>query len=228
MGENRRDVAGDKALLAVTADHQRYVLASADKPADLALVHDDDRVGAIELAKRRPDRVGQIALVRLLDEMRDRLGVGLRRQRVAARLQAVAELAEVLDDPVVDDRDRPGAILVGMGVEIVGFAVGRPAGVGKADRSVRRPIRDGGLKIGELARLLLDEQLAVLVDQGDPGRIVATVLEPLEALDQDRAGFPGSRIPDDSTHVAGLLRVPRQRPSGLDRVPAPPRRRPSV
>ena len=56
------------------------------------LVHDDERVGAVELAERRPDGVGEVALVGLLDEVGDRLGVGLGRQRVAARLEPVAEL----------------------------------------------------------------------------------------------------------------------------------------
>ena len=115
----------------------------------------------------------------------------------------------------------------GMGVQVVRPAVGRPAGVGEADRGVRRPIGDRGLEVGELAGLLLDEQVAGLVDEGDPGRVVAAVLEPLEPLDQDRARLAGPGVADDSAHVAVLLRVPRQRPPGLvpsrraaDRAPA--------
>ena len=218
VGEDRRDVARDEALLAVQPDDERHVLAGADEPADLALVHDDERVGALELAERGADGVGEVALVGLLDEVGDRLGVGLGGERVAARLEPVAELAEVLDDPVVDDRDVAGAVLVGMGVQVVRPAVGRPAGVGEADRGVRRPVGDRGLEVRELAGLLLDEQVAVLVDEGDPGRVVAAVLEPLEALDQDRPRLPGPGVADDAAHVAVLLRVPRQRPPGLGPV----------
>ena len=136
-------------------------------------MHHDERVRAFELAEGRPNRVGEVALVGLLDEVGDGLGVGLRGQRVAALDEPVAELAEVLDDPVVDDRDVAGAVLVGMGVQVVRPAVGRPAGVGEADRGVRRPVGDGGRQVRELAGLLLDEQVAVLVDEGDPGRVVA-------------------------------------------------------
>jgi hypothetical protein len=91
----------------------------------------------MDLAERAPDGVREVALIALLDEMGERLGVGLRRQAVAARLEAVAQLAEVLDDAVVDDRDLAGAVLVGMRVEVVGPAVGRPARVREADRGVR-------------------------------------------------------------------------------------------
>ena len=56
VGEDRRDVAGDEALLAVQAHDERHVLAGADEPADLAAVHDDERVGAVELAERRRGR----------------------------------------------------------------------------------------------------------------------------------------------------------------------------
>ena len=69
------------------ADDERHVLARADQPVRFAAMHDDERVGPLELAQRRPDGVGQIALVRLLDEMGDRLGVGLGREGVAARLE---------------------------------------------------------------------------------------------------------------------------------------------
>ncbi len=72
VGEDRRDVARDEALLAVQPDDERHVLAGADEPADLALVHDDERVGPLELAERGPDGVGEVALVGLLDEMGDR------------------------------------------------------------------------------------------------------------------------------------------------------------
>ena len=204
VGEDRRDVAGDEALFAVPPDDQRHVLACPDEPADLALVHHDDRVRALELAEGGPDRVGQVALVlvRLFDEMGDRLGVGLRRQRVAARLESVAQLAEVLDDPVVDDRDVAGAVLVGVGVQVVRPAVGRPAGVSEADRGVRRPVGDRGRQVRQLAGLLLDEQVAVLVDEGDPGRVIPAVLEPLQPFDENRARLAGTRVADDAAHVS--------------------------
>ena len=222
VSQDGRDVAGDEALLAVQADDERDVLARPDEPAQLALVHDDEGVGALELAQGGADGIAEVALVGLLDEVGDRLGVGLGRQRVAARLQPIPQLREVLDDPVVDHRDRAGAVLMGVGVEVVRSAVGRPASVGQPDRGVRRPVGDRGLEVRQLAGLLLDEEVAFLVDEGDPGRVVPAILEPLEAFDQDRARLAWPGIADDTAHVAVVLRVPRQRPSGLvrDRRPS--------
>ncbi len=137
------------------------------------------------------------------------------RQRVATFLQPVAELAEVLDDPVVDDGDVAGAVLVGVGVEVVRSSVGRPAGMGQADRGMRCPLGDRGLEVGQLAGPLLDEQVAPVVDQGDPRRIVAAVLQAPEALDQDRPRLAGSRIADDAAHgVTPSARAGRLVPAG--------------
>ena len=209
VGEDRGHVRGEEALAVAEADDERHVLARADEPVALADVHDDD-------ARRRP-RAGaarartasaRSPCVGLLDEVGDRLGVGLGGQRVAARLEPVAQLAEVLDDPVVDDRDLAGAVLVGMGVEVVRPAVGRPARVGEADRGVRRPVGDRRLEVGQLAGPLLDEQVARVVDEGDAGRVVAAVLEALEPFDQDRARLPGPGVADDAAHGVCLSLVP--------------------
>ena len=167
VGEDRRHVRGEEALPVAQTDDERHVLAGADQPVALADVHDHDRVGALELPQGVADGVGEVALVGLLDEVGDRLGVGLGGQRVAARLEAVAQLAEVLDDPVVDDRDLAGAVAVGMGVEVVRAAVRRPARVGEADRGVRGPVGDGRLEVDQLAGPLLDEQVTRVIDEGD-------------------------------------------------------------
>ena len=110
VGQDRRDVRGQEALAVAEADDERHVLAGADQPVALARVHDRDRVGALELPERVPDGVGEVALVGLLDQVGDGLGVGLRGQAMAARLEPVAQVAEVLDDPVVDDRDLARAV----------------------------------------------------------------------------------------------------------------------
>jgi hypothetical protein len=163
-------------------------------------VHHDERVRPFEPPERVAHRDGEIALVGLLDEVGDRLGVGLGGQRVAARLESVSELAEVLDDPVVDDRDLARAVAVRVGVEVVRPAVRRPAGVCQADRGVWGPVGDRGLQVRELPGALLDEQVAGIVDEGDPGRVVPAVLEPLEPFDEDRAGLPRSGLADDAAH----------------------------
>ena len=201
VGEDRRDVGGEKGLAVAETDDERHVLAGADQPVALADVHDREGVRTLELAEGVTDGIGEVALVRLLDEVGDRLRVGLRGEDVAARLESVAQLAEVLDDPVVDDRDGARAVAMRMGVQVVRPAVRRPAGVGQPDRGVGRAIGEGGLEVDQLARPLLDEQVAGVVDEGDPGRIVAAVLEPLEPLDEDGARLPRTRVADDAAHT---------------------------
>ena len=65
--------------------------------------------------------------------MRDDLGVGLRCEHNPGSGELVAELGEILDDPVVDDGD--GAVLAHMGVrvDVCRTAVSRPAGVANTD-----------------------------------------------------------------------------------------------
>ena len=207
VGKDRGDVARDEALLAVQADHERHVLARPDEAADLAPVHHHQRVRALGAPKGGADRIGEVAPVGLLHEMGDGLRVRLGRERVAAGLEPVPELLEVLDDPVVDHRDVARAVLVRVGVEVVGAPVGRPSRVRKAERGVGRPVRERRLQVGELAGPLLDEHLARLVHEGDPGGVVAAVLEAPQALDEDGASLAGTRVADDSAHV--LWRISR-------------------
>ncbi len=64
-----------------------------------------------------------------LDEVGDGLGVGLGDEHVVVGLEAGAQVGEVLDDPVVHQRDPVGVAGVRVGVDVVGRAVGGPAGV---------------------------------------------------------------------------------------------------
>ena len=157
--------------------------------------------------------VREVARVGLLDQVGDGLGIGLGRERVAALLEPVAQLAEVLDDPVVDDRDLARAVLVGMGIEVVRPAVGGPARVGESDGGVRRAIGDGRLEVREFPGALLHEQIARIVDQRDAGRIVASVFEAPQPFDEDRPRLAGTRIADDAAHWGQALRSAGRRGS---------------
>ncbi len=102
---------------------------------------------AAEVGKGGADRVGQVAVVVLFDQVRDDLGVGLRGEDVAFFSQLGAKLRVVLDDAVEDDVDRVRAVAVWMGVLLGDAAVRGPAGVGEADRRGRRSDRDAAVAI---------------------------------------------------------------------------------
>ena len=206
VGQDRRHVGGDERLVVSQPHHERHVLACPDEAIRLAAVHDGHRVRAFHASQRGPHGIREVARIRLLDEVRQRLGVGLGGEHVAPRLQPVAQLAEVLDDPVVDDGDRAGAVHVRVGVEVVRASVGCPAGMREADAGVRRPVEEGRAEVGELARPLLDEELARLGDQRDPRRVVAAILQAPKPFEEDRAGRPRTRVTDDAAHAVECLR----------------------
>ena len=145
----------------------------------MVVVDDDEREMPFELAVRAPDRLGEVALVVALDQMRDGLGVGLGSERVAVGQQAVAELAVVLDDPVQDDREL-GAVTAGqrMCVRLRDAAVRRPARMAEPVGR-RRPVRARGLlqvlEVPDGADVLQ----SALLTECDPRRVIAAVLEAL-------------------------------------------------
>ena len=83
--------------------------------------------------------------------------------------QLVAQLAEVLHDAVVNDRDAARAIAVRMGVEVARPAVSGPASVAQPDPRAGRPAAERIRQNRNLAGPLLDEEIAVLRDQRDAG-----------------------------------------------------------
>ena len=104
----------------------------------------------------------------------------------------------VLDDPVVHDGDPPGRVGVRVGVDVARLAVGRPPGVADAGAEV------GGGQVhrpkGRDLPFRLDDRQPFVGLDGDARGVVAAVLEPLEAFDQDRyrAAFPD--VSDDAAH----------------------------
>src|SRR6266481_2973183 len=87
--ENRRNVGGDEVLVLAETDDDRGRALRGDEAIGTVLVHDDDRERAFELLHDGARRVQQIlaTLHVLVDEVRDHLGIGFRRERTAARLQ---------------------------------------------------------------------------------------------------------------------------------------------
>ena len=140
VGERReRDGVGAEIHLAVAvADRERRALARADQQVVLAGEQEGQREGAAQLLERRRHRLGRrLALLHLVgDQMRDHFGVGLAAEFGAVLAEPFAQLAEILDDAVMHDRDAVGGVR--MGVALGRLAVGRPAGVADADLAGER------------------------------------------------------------------------------------------
>ena len=129
LAEERGGVRGEERLALGEADDHRALQPGADEHARVVAVDDDEGEVALELPVREPHGLDEIAVVVLLDQVRDRLGVRLGREDVAELGEALAQLAVVLDDPVEDDR------------ELLGVLGGERVRVLLGDAAVRRPAR---------------------------------------------------------------------------------------
>src|SRR5699024_2262000 len=83
--------------------------------------------------------------------------------------------------------------------------VGGPAGVADAHGVVGGGGRHAPLELGDLADGARERDVRARIDRGDPGAVVAAVLEPLEAADEDRLGGPMADVSDDSAHSGVFL-----------------------
>ena len=159
----------------------------------MVAVDDDEREVALELVVGRAHRLDEVAFVVALDEVRDDLRVGLRREGVAVGFERLAQLAEVLDDPVQDDGDLLlRAARQRMGVLVGDFPVRRPTRVADAGGRGGAVAARGLLQLLEVADRS-DVVETALLEQADARRVVAAVLESLETLEQQLLRSPRAR-----------------------------------
>ncbi len=160
----------------------------------------------------------------LLDQMGEHLGVGVGREQVAAVAEPGRQLAPVLDDPVVDDGHPAAAVEVGVGVLLGRVTVGGPAGVADPGR------HPGGGVLDDLAEVLERAgprgragpvEVAAVVE-GDAGRVVSPVLEPLQAVEQEIEDAVVTRGSDDAAHGPRLRRARDRGGAFHDGAPAAP------
>ena len=198
------DVGAEEVLALAQPDHERRVAAGADDEAGVVLVHREQGERALEAADDGAERGVEVAaggLVLAAEQDRGGLGVGLAAERVAVGEQLGLDLGEVLDDAVVDDGELVVVGEVRVRVGVGRAAVGRPAGVADAGRAVGERVRGEVVAQHlELAGALAHAEVAVAVDDGDARGVVAAVLEPGEAGEEDGLAVARAHVSDDSTH----------------------------
>ena len=204
------DIRAQEVLAFAQAQDQRGVAAGSDDNAGVIGVHCKQGERTLELAGGEFHRAGEVAFagtaVDRAEQCCSHLGVRLRDKFDALGEQLALEFCEVLDDAVVDHGEVAAIGKVGVGIRVGGSAVGRPAGVADAgQRGRQRVCFKGSDEVGELARLLARVDARVR-DNGQPGRVVAAILEASKPLKNhiERAmiGFASSitYVSNDSTH----------------------------
>ncbi len=198
-GPDRQGVGADIHLAVAEADGQRRAAAGDHQQILLAIEQEGQREGALQPLQRRGAGLArrQLLVEIVADQMSDDLGIGLGGEDMAEALELAPQLAEVLDDAVVHDRDPVGRMRMGVG--LARPAMRRPAGVADADGAVDRVLAQAPLQIGQLA--LGPAALDPAADQGgDAGRIIAAILQALQRLDQAGRDRPGPDDADDAAH----------------------------
>ena len=131
--------------------------------------------------------------------MRDHLGVGVRPELDALRLQLGAQLAEVLDDAVLHHHQPAGEVGVRMGVTLAGLAVGGPARVTDADVTFDGRFDQPVGQVAEFSNVAADGDAAALND-GDARRIIAAIFQPAQPVQDDLGRVARADVTDDTTH----------------------------
>ena len=141
-----------------------------------------------------------------MDQVGDDLGVGLRFERIAQRLQARALFLVVLDDAVVDQGHAVADVRMRVGLGDA--AMGGPAGVADAQVRVEAFGQRGAFHFRDPAGAAHAADLVAL-DHGDAGRIVTAVFQPLQSFDQYRNHIAIRDRTNNAAHV-GMLQVVRR------------------
>ena len=135
--QERRHVRCKEILVRPDSDHEGAFVPRADHLPRFVRVNREDRVRAADVVERLANRGLQIAVVIGLDQMDEALRVRLGRERVSAGFELLPQARVVLDDPVVRERDLPGAVHVRMRVDLRRCAVGRPTRVREPGRALQ-------------------------------------------------------------------------------------------
>src|SRR6185437_3393215 len=122
--------------------------------------------------------------------------------------QLPLQLQVILDDAVVDDDDFALAVAMGMGVLLGGPAMGGPARVADAVAAFERLLADALFQVAQLAlgapHFEAQGGGAAVLHNGNAGRVVAAVLEALQAIEDDRDHALIADVADDAAHSLGL------------------------
>ncbi len=198
MTHQRRRVGGEEHLALADAQHHRAAVARHHDRVGLRRIQHGQPIGAADQPERRPHGGIERSGRHRGDQMRQHLGVGFRAEGDAFGFEPRPQCRGVLDDAVMDDRDAAGRVAMRMGVAVARFAMRRPAGMGDAGRAAEARRQDL-LEFAHPALAFGQAQLAAAGD-GDAGRIIAAIFEPMQSLDQDRRRVALADVTDDAAH----------------------------
>ena len=190
VADDRRHVGGHEVEPLPKAQDERAVLPGGDQPVGAVGAQNPQGIGPLDAVEHLGDRVQDIAVIVVLQQMGHHFRVGLGDKMHAVGLEKFLDLGVVFDDAVMYHRDAAVLAHVGVGVDVGGFPVGGPAGVAQADAPGHASgcLHLAGQRLD--AALGLDDPEALLrVVDGHPGRVISPVFQTAQAVQQNRRRF---------------------------------------
>ena len=133
--QERWNVRRQEVLAFSPPDHQRRPSPGGNDPVGFISPDNGDRQRTLGQLHHVAHRIRQRHLRAILDQVGEHLGVGLRRELVTGGDELLAQWRPVLDDAVVDHRNRVAAATMGVSVGRGRCTVSRPTRVADSDRT---------------------------------------------------------------------------------------------
>ena len=213
-GPERDRVRAQIHFAVAMADGERRAVAGADHQIIVAGEDEAERERAAKLRQRRLHRLDGVdaLLEQLVDQMQHDLGIGFGLEDRALFLERLAQLAEILDDAVMDHGDALGRVR--MRVVLGRPAMGRPAGMADPGVTVERFGLQPLFQILEFAFGAAARQM-VAFQRGDACGIIAAIFQPFERIHQLLRDRSASQNADNAAHAERYPQIvenlPKQR-----------------
>ena len=204
--QQSRHTARNKVLADAETYHQRTCNAADHYAVRILRINHQQRKGAGKTGNRFLHGFDKVAtlLQMIVNEVRRHFGIGLGNELVALRFELGLDLEVVLYDPVVNNRNAIAGH-VRMRVGLGNTAVRGPTRMGYAQQASQRIRPNLVLELGHLADRLAQPDRLVAAENGDTGRIITTIFEAPETLNEYRDDVSFGNCADDSAHGKLLL-----------------------
>src|SRR5579872_1213465 len=206
--EQRRNVAGAEHFSVAQTDDERVVGARHDDLVGRVDGENRDGVSAAHAREGGAYGMNQRYLGRRegrVEQVREDLAVRVAAKARTTGLELLPQGGMVFDDAVVDERHLAGRVRVR--VVLAGASVRRPARMADPGRAREGRLAERRVEVGEFAHGADDldpagrrTPLWRRVD-GDARRVVAAILEALQAVHQNIDAIFGTDITDDAAHI---------------------------
>ena len=203
VADQGRHVGGDEVLPIAEAQQQGGVLPGGHQPVGIVGADDAQGIGPVHRVQQAVHGLKEVAAVAvvIIQQLGHHLRVRLGLEHIALLLQLLLQGDEVFDDAVVDHGELAALAHMGMGVDVVGLAVGGPAGVSDAQGAGQVPTVMGQLPQSRHPALFLAKAQHAIAAHGDTGGVIAPVFQPLQPVQQNGGGLLMANISYDSTHI---------------------------